>query len=116
MSIYSPDDNEEFWNSLKKVQIFDSDFVTNERFSYNKDYLNPAYGIRFNLTTEQKLKISLSQIGKPLSKSHRESISKSKTGIPRSEETKRKISESRKGQKISEETKRKISISKTNQQ
>jgi hypothetical protein len=98
------------------VKLEDSDFIINERFSYNKGYLNPAYGIRFNLTTEQRLKISLSQIGRPLSESHKKSISESKRGIPRSEETKRKISESRKGQKLSEETKQKISMSKTIQQ
>jgi hypothetical protein len=100
MNIYSPQPDDEFFLELKnfkcKLDLSDSKF----NFSCNVGKKNPMYGRRFNLTTEQKNKISQKQTGRPLSDSHKQSISKAKTGIPRSEETKRKISEGRRKSKL----------------
>lgn len=116
MYIYTPP-KDEFWQELKNCKLNSLDLVgSSPTHSCNIGEKNPMYGRRFNLTEEQRKKVSLSQIGRPLSEQHKLSISKTKTGIPRSEEVKRKISQSKKGQKLSEETKRKISLSKTKQQ
>ena len=51
------------------------------------------------MTPEHKLKLLMANLGRPLSKEHRENLSKARTGFQMSEETKRKIGEANKGQK-----------------
>ena len=61
----------------------------------NSGAKNGMFGKSFNLTVEQKQKISKALTGKPKSENHRDSISKSKlnSNYIVTEETKRKISE-----------------------